>query len=102
MALVDDRQDVPLRERCELLGTERAVVGERIVRIDEAPESAGEPILALVSASHHEEFCAAVKLWLERGSATLRLLHLAERGASAHELARLHSAWSCARCGSRF
>lgn len=102
VALVDDRQDVPLRERCELLGTERAVVGDSVVRVDEAPESDGEPVLALVSASHQDEFRSTISLWLRRGSATLRLLHLTERGAPARELARLHSVWSCVSCSTSF
>lgn len=102
VALVDDRQDLPLRERCELLGTERALVGDSVVRVDDAPQSDGEPVLALVSASHQDEFRSTVALWLRRGSATLRVLHLAERGAPVQELAQLHAAWSCVPCGTSF
>lgn len=101
-ALVDDRQDVPLRDRCELLGSERALIGQHIVRMEDLQDADGEPVLSLLSASHSEEFRTAVSLWLERGSAAVRVLYLAERGSPARELACLRSVWSCARCSMSY
>ncbi len=100
--LVDDRHDVALRERCELLGSERALVQSRIVRVEECEADDGEPVLALVSAESPEELRAAVRLWLGRGSAAVRVVHLAERHAPATQLALLRASWACAGCGKLF
>lgn len=100
--LHDDRQDIPLQERCELLGSERALVGQHLVRIDECSAEDGEPVLALMSASSADDFKAAISLWLARGSACVRVMHLAERLAPARELARLSPSWTCGGCGKLF
>lgn len=100
--LVDDRHDVPLRERCELLGSERALVQSRIVRVEECESHDGEPVLALVSAESPEELRVAVRLWLGRGSASVRIVHLAERHAPATQLALLRASWACGGCGKLF
>ena len=103
LVLADDRNEISLSERCELLGVERVFVTGRILRVEELlGDSDGEPVLALVAASQHEELRRAVALWSERGGAKLRILHLEHRTALALELFVLNSRWSCLECDRSF
>ena len=97
--LADDRTDIPILERCEMLGAERVLVDGAIVRAEDAPHGRGEPVLVLMSASHADEFRREAQAWLERGSDLLRILHLAERAAKPTEIGEASASCRCDGCG---
>ncbi len=100
--LADERAEISLRERCELLGAERVLVAGKILRLEDAHCEDGEPVVCLVSASHPDELRAGVSLWMGRGSVHVRVLHLAGRADTATELGRFRPAWECLQCGESY
>lgn len=96
------RDDFPLREQCELLGSERALIEDRIVRLDEIDDRVGEPVLGIFDVTRHREARQESSRWFERGGATLRVVYFADRGGTAKTLGHLSRDWVCSLCEGTF
>jgi hypothetical protein len=103
----DGVTEVPLRERCELLGTERAYVAGRLVRVtddedfpDGVDAAAGEPVAVLESAERLRRDPAPLEGWFARGGGRLLLVHFTARDAVGVELGVRVQGLICTGCGS--
>lgn len=97
-ALLGDEQDFTLRERCELLGVERALVQGRIKGASSLEAEDGEPIIAAVSARESEQLNENVRRWFARGGGPLRVVHFASRDAIGRHVGELYGSWWCTKC----
>jgi hypothetical protein len=102
LVVADDESGVSLRERCEWLGSERALVQEILVRAEDLVSDDGEPVIVVVPASSAPSLDVEVSRWFSRGGSDLRLMHFASRAARGLELGRLSGYWSCPGCKARF
>lgn len=89
---------VSLRERCEMLGCERALVGGKLARVDSLSEEDGTPIVALVAAGEVERLSEGVDSWFHRGGAPLTIYHVATREDAAVALGVVSRQWTCGVC----
>jgi hypothetical protein len=97
-APVEVSERVSLRERCEMLGCERALVGGKIVRVDALSEEDGAPIVALVAASEVERLSEVVETWFNRGGDAVMVYHTATRGDAVVALGVVSRQWTCDVC----
>lgn len=97
-APIEAPERVSLRERCEMLGCERAVVGGKIVRADSLSEEDGTPIVALVSARDIERLSEGVENWFNRGGGPLTIYHAATREDGVVALGVVSCQWTCGVC----
>lgn len=102
----DGVDDIPLRERCELLGTERAYVAGRLLRVtdDATPPDAveavqGEPVLLLESAERFRRNPSALEGWFARGGGRVVLVHFSARDGVGVELGVRARGLTCTGCG---
>lgn len=107
LSVVDDEARASLRERCEWLGSERALVGTRLIRAEEIVSDDGEPVIAVVSVSADpmqllKDIMPEVSRWFARGGSALRLVHFSSRAAEGRELGVLHARWCCPQCAEVF
>lgn len=89
---------VSLREQCEMLGCERALVATRIVRVDSLAEEDGLPIIALVASRDGAEIHDVIEGWFDRGGSALALYHAAARESEVVKLGVVSRRWSCRSC----
>lgn len=95
--------DIPLRERCELLGAERVYARDSVLRVEDILDGdEGEPIVVLMSASHREQFQQEVSRWFERGAELLQILHLLERDGRPMPVTTIARGWRCVECEALF
>ncbi len=99
---LEDSSNVSLKDRCELLGAERAVVGGHLVRADSLQDEEGESIIAVAAVQDRAHFDREVERWFSRGGGDVRVLHFADRAGSGMELLRCSRSWRCATCRSPF
>ncbi len=97
-APIEVPERVSLRERCEMLGCERALVGGKIVRADSLSEEDGTPIVALVAAGEAERLNEGVQSWFHRGGAPLTIYHVAKREDATVALGVVSRQWTCGVC----
>jgi hypothetical protein len=102
LVVADDDSGVPLRERCEWLGSERALVHESLVRVEDLVSDDGEPVVVIVPATSATSLSGEVSRWFSRGGSELRVMHFASRIAKGLQLGRLSGHWSCPRCTAMF
>jgi len=102
VSVADQDDVVSLRERCEWLGSERAIVSDKLVRVEDLSSDDGEPVLAIVPAEERERVRREVSRWFARGGGALRLSHFATRASSGREVGRLVGRWSCSGCSKQF
>jgi hypothetical protein len=101
---VDDStaEGFSLKERCDWLGSERIVVDNRLIRLDEYQESeersGGAPVLCVITGGDRKRLTSEVDSWFRRGGADLQLLNFQSRDAEGQEIARLCSSWRCPQC----
>lgn len=99
--VIDDGSSLPLSDRCELLGVERAVVSGHLVRVDDLHDQEGEPVVALLASHEHVRFEAEVARWFARGGGDLRVLHFVDRTHIGSEVGRWSQLWRCPSCGAQ-
>lgn len=103
LSVVDDEADASLRERCEWLGSERALVGKRLLRVEEIVSDGGEPVIAVVQVgSDITQLHKETSRWFARGGGALRLVHFTARAAEGTELGVLNGSWCCPKCAQVF
>lgn len=104
VALVVDGivEGFPLKEQCELLGAERAVVGGILKRVDDIEDQTGEPVVQLSAVSRAEDVSREIESWFTRGGGALRLVHFASRDAGGVHVQRVFRDWRCVPCGVTF
>lgn len=98
LVIRDGIEDVPLAERCELLGVERAYVEGKVVRTDDISGRDGEPVLLLVPSSRLSEQHETIQEWFARGGGQLVVVYLVAREELGRELGTLSGGWLCPRC----
>lgn len=98
LALTGDDRAFTVRERCELLGSERALVGGRIKGLDELDGDAGEPIIAVVPARERARLEDEAQRWFGRGGGSLQVLHFTTRDAVGSNLGDIYGGWWCEGC----
>jgi hypothetical protein len=97
-APVEVPERVSLVERCEMLGSERALVSSKIVRVDLISEEEGAPIVALVSARDDAQLNEGVESWFSRGGGPLALYHATTREDEVVLLDVISRRWTCGTC----
>lgn len=97
-APIEVPERVSLRERCEMLGCERALVGGKIVRVDSLLEEDGTPIVALVTAGEVERLSEGMENWFNRGGDPLTIFHAATREDAVVALGVVSRQWKCGVC----
>jgi hypothetical protein len=102
ISISGDARGYSLREWCELLGVERAVVRNALVRSVDIGDEDGEPVLVVGAARELEAVLPEVTRWFAHGGGALRILHFASRDAVGVEIGRIHSSWICASCQNTF
>jgi hypothetical protein len=110
LSVVDDEAAVSLRERCEWLGSERALVNKRLVRVESIDDAEGEPVISVISLGTASEGSrgSLVQLrneasrWFARGGGPVRLMHFASREAQGEERGVVSGHWSCPHCKATF
>lgn len=95
-------ESVPLKDQCDLLGSERALVDNRVVRVEEIDEREGEPIVGLFAAVQRKEMARDIASWFSRGGSPIRLMHLESRDAVAKTVQHLSRDWRCPQCRASF
>lgn len=98
VAIQDENSDLPLKERCEFYGSERAIVDNMLVRADILEGSEGEPVLSIAAVSESARLQEEVARWFSRGGKELRLYHFISRQEIGREVGRLSDAWWCSTC----
>jgi hypothetical protein len=96
--LTEEAAEISLRDRCELLGVERAVVNGYVVRIDSLRDEEGEPVVAIVAAQSRDRFEQEVDRWFVRGGGDVRVLHFSERDSAGKVLGCCSRSWRCPTC----
>ena len=102
VSVVDQDDAVSLHERCEWLGSERAVIGGRLIRVEDLTSDDGEPVLAIVPSEEYQRVHHEVSRWFGRGGGAVRLTHFTTREGSGKEVSLLVGRWSCSRCFRQF
>lgn len=97
----EDAENVSLREQCEMLGSERALVSAKIVRADSIAQERGAPIVSVVSAQDAEQLHEAIANWFARGGGALALHHAATRESDVVWLDNVSRHWVCGTCATR-
>lgn len=100
LVIRDEEVEIPLVERCQLLGLERAYVQGRIVRCEGLSAEDGEPVLRLFSVERAAHEYATITDWFARGGGSLVLVHLAKRESQGCELGILSGTWRCSTCAT--
>lgn len=95
---VEAPESVSLVARCEMLGSERALVGGKIVRADALSDEEGAPIIILVSARDGARLTEGVESWFSRGGGPLAIYHAATRDADVIALDVVSRQWVCGSC----
>ena len=95
-------ESVPLKDQCDLLGSERALVDNRVVRVEEIDDREGEPIVGLFAAVQREEMARDIASWFSRGGSPIRLMHLESKDAVAKTVQHLSRDWRCPQCRASF
>jgi hypothetical protein len=98
ISIVDNSDEFSLKERCELLGVERAVVDGKLTRSADAVGVYGEPVLCVASGRDSDAIDLEGERWFSRGGGGLRILHFASRDAVGIELGHLQKSWACPGC----
>ncbi len=106
LSAVDEHSDVPIRERCEWLGSERALIDRKLVRVEDLVSDLGEPVIGVISLTPNEagaksnaaRLIEEAQAWFLRGGGVLRLVHFVSREAAGSELGTLSGNWSCPKC----
>lgn len=103
VAVVDDDSGASLQERCEWLGSERAIVRDLLVRTEDLIlDDGGEPVIGVAPVASALSLHGEVSRWFSRGGSDLRLMHFASRKSAGLELGKLSAYWSCPSCKARF
>jgi len=89
---------VSLREQCEMLGCERALVAMKIARVESLTEEEGWPIIALLASRDSKGIHDIVEGWFDRGGSALALYHAAARESEVVKLGVVSRRWSCHSC----
>ena len=95
-------ESLPLKDQCELLGSERALVDSRVVRVEEIDDREGEAIVGLFAAVQREEMARDIATWFSRGGSPIRLMYLESRDAVAKTVQHLSRDWRCPQCRASF
>ena len=95
-------ENVPLKDQCDLLGSERALVDNRVLRVDDINDREGEPIVGLFAVAQQEEVSREIASWFSRGGSPIRLVYLENRGAVAETIQHLTRDWRCPQCRAIF
>jgi len=98
LSVVDSDSDVPLRERVELLGVERAYVDGYLVSATDLLHQKGEPVLCATAAPAIQQVKETADHWFARGGKELRVLHYSSRTSEGSELGTIYNSWSCPHC----
>jgi len=93
-----DGEDLSLKERCELLGVERAIVEGRLTRIDQLRDEDGESVLALVVASQLSALEEEIDRWFGRGGGELNIYHYEDRSSQGISIGTISRSWRCPSC----
>ncbi len=102
LVVVDDDNGVSLQERCEWLGSERALVHGVLVRTEDLVSDEGEPVIGIAPVANAISLQLEASNWFSRGGGELLLVHFPSRTATGVELGRLSGYWSCPCCKARF
>lgn len=106
LSVVDDESGAALSERCEWLGSERVLVGDRLVSVADIISEDGEPVLTVVPVDGSDTSLSKVhseaERWFGRGGGELRVVHFASRGAHGEAIGVLSGRWACAGCSRSF
>jgi hypothetical protein len=103
ISVIEKDQQFSLKESCEWLGSERAVINDRLVSVAELGEADnGEPIVAMVASATQATLDQELSKWFARGGGEVRLIHFKSRDAIGVELAKIIGNWSCPKCAERF
>jgi len=100
--VIDDGSSMPLQDRCELLGSERAVVSGRLVRVSDLSDEDGEPVVVLLAAQEGVRFADEVARWFLRGGGDLRVLHFTDRTHVGTLVGQCSHQWRCPGCAAVF
>ncbi len=110
LSAVDDHSEVSIRERCEWLASERALIDLKLVRVEEIVSDVGEPVIGVISLvpsegsanSNSTRLIEEAQRWFSRGGGALRLVHFRSREAIGSDLGTLSGSWSCPKCSRNF
>ena len=97
---VEVPEQVSVRDQCEMLGSERALIQRRIVRANEIADADGAPIVALISVSDREQLSEVAESWFGRGGGALAVYHAVSRDSDVVALDRISRQWTCNVCGN--
>ncbi|MFN4895053.1 MAG: hypothetical protein ACK5GN_03760 [Pseudomonadota bacterium] len=104
LSVVDDYSRASLQERCEWLAAERALIGAKLVRVEDISSDDGEPVLAVIPTNGPgggvNLIGSEVSRWFMRGGGELRLMHFVSREALGRELAVVSGSWRCSGCSA--
>jgi Zn-finger nucleic acid-binding protein len=102
ISVVGDDDQFSLRERCEWLGSERAIISDKLVSASDLSDSdQGEPVIALVANATEASLSSELSKWFARGGSEARITHFKSRDSKGVELARVKGSWSCPKCDVR-
>lgn len=103
ISVVGDDDQFSLKERCEWLGSERAIISGKLVSASDLGDSdQGEPVISLVANATESSLSSELSKWFARGGSEARITHFMARDAKGVELARINGSWSCPKCDARF
>lgn len=98
LSVQDDESAVSLRERCEWLGSEWAIVRGRLERVGSLSDDRGEPAIVVLPFDRIQELRNEVSRWFIRGGQPLHLVHFISRDAVGVSLGKLSNSWRCSKC----
>lgn len=98
ISVVCGENEYGLRERCELLGVERAYVNGHVRSISEVRDETGEALLLVASVRDSDVVQDEIARWFARGGGDLRLIHFSSRTAHGLEIGVLNHSWICESC----
>lgn len=94
----DDQETLSLKERCELLGVERAVVGERLTRVDDLNNEEGEAVLAVIASNQRASLEEEIDRWFRRGGSELNIRLYPDRSSHGVLVGSVSRSWRCPSC----
>jgi hypothetical protein len=103
ISVVGDDDQFSLKERCEWLGSERAIISGKLVSASDLGESdQGEPVISLVANATEASLSSELSKWFARGGSEVTITDFKSRDSKGVELARINGSWSCPKCHARF